>query len=100
LQPAQECRETGPHLSILRRPIHKHADAPCGLLCPRVARLGDGHAAKKGDEFAPLHGLPQNMREASVSLCDRRRVRNGTQPTDGVPLFVEELTKFVVKILA
>jgi hypothetical protein len=38
------------------------------------------HAANKGDEFAPLHGLPQNMREASLSLCDRRRVRNGTQP--------------------
>ena len=80
LQPVQECRETGPHLRIVRRPIHKYANAPCRLLRPRGAWPGDGDAANKGDEFAPLHGLPQNMREPSLSLCDRRRVRDGTQP--------------------
>ena len=51
--------------------FQKHADAPSGLLRPPGARPGDGHAAKKGDEFAPLHGLPQNTREQSLSLCDR-----------------------------
>jgi hypothetical protein len=62
LQPLQEGREASLSFPIVGGPGLEHADAthPVGLLRVHGARPGDCRAAKKGDEFAPLHGPPQN----------------------------------------